>query len=219
MRRILILRTGSFILGMGLAIYAACGIAAQFMRPTFTKADFFRSDSRPSASEENSATTAAKISFDGNVLSDYAALKARKALQTQSNSTNLAATTDAQEAVESTLRKSPINSLAWLIFSVLKAKIGGETSSALKMSYFTGPLPANAIASRIRMVVTTSAIADDDIRLLAPADVRAIFVRHPALETEISATYRLASTPGKKFLLDTIQGVDPKFVTMLRDTP
>jgi microcystin degradation protein MlrC len=214
-------RSANLGLSAVLIIYATSGITAEFMSPAFHTADFFRDGPRLTVTEDNSASTAAFISIDGGILSDYAALKSRQAMEISSADSALREATNrkAQEAARSALLASPINSLMWLILALLKTQMGEPPAGPIKMSYFTGRVSSDALASRIRTIAVTSAAVDEDIRLLAQTDIQAILTRYSRFESSLIATYRQAPPDGKKFLLDTTQVVDPKFSLLLRQYP
>ena len=221
MMRTIWFRTATLALSVVLAAYAISGIFAERMRPAFRTADFFRDETRSTITDDKWSAKVAFVSIDGSILSDYAALKSRQSLETSpdNSASRAAANRQAQDAARSALTVSPVNSSMWLILALLKTQMGEPTAASVKMSYFTGPVGPDALALRIRTLATTSAVVDEDIRLLAQTDVRAVFTRYPRLEPSLAATYRQASPDGKKFLLEATQAADPKFSQLLRQYP
>ena len=221
MMRTIWFRTVTSALSVVLAAYAVSGIFAERMRPPFRIADFFRDETRPTITEDKWSAKVAFVSIDGGILSDYAALKSRQALATSpdNSASRAAANRQAQDAARWALTASPVNSSMWLILALLKTQMDEPTAASLKMSYFTGPVGQDALALRIRTLATTSAVVDEDIRLLAQTDIRTVLTRYPRLEPSLAATYRQAPPDGKKFLLDATQAADPKFSQLLRQYP
>jgi hypothetical protein len=203
-------------LGVVLALYAGSRIAVDLTRSTFRTADLFANGQHP-AIQDNGAL-AALLSFDGDVLSDRAAIKARQAFEPSSSAktARLEVNRDAQNAVTAALSIGPINSAMWLVLGQLKARASEPAVAQLKMSYLTGPLSADALASRIREVVTTPAADDEEIRVLGQSDIRTLLTRHQGYEPALVASYQQATAPGRKFILDTTAIVAPKTNAVLR---
>lgn len=218
MNRVVLFRSVGFGVGATLAVVAALQIVIDITRPQFRTSDFFFDGTRPSTSGTVDSF-AASILARGDVLADTAALGARQALDTANGPNRATANSDAQRGMASALSVSPVNAAAWLVLGQLKAQMGEPAAASVKMSYFTGAIPPNAVSARIRSVVTTSAATDDDIRLLAQSDVRTILTRYAKLEPALAATYRQATPDGKKLLIDTTQAVDPRFSKLLEQYP
>ena len=218
MSDIALFRSVMFATGTALAVYAGAMSLAEATRPAFRASDFFSGGTRPVEQERALSATAAQISFNGDVLADYATAKTRQAIETTALSpADRAATNHAAErALISALAVSPIRSTTWLILGTLKGKLGEPTAGALKMSYLTGSVPLDAAFSRVQTLTTTSAVSDEDIRLLAQSDVRSFLTRQPRFDSGIVAIYVQAIPEGKKFLLDATRAIDPKFSALLQ---
>ena len=218
MNRTVLFRSASLGLGVALAIHAGGQLYAELTRPPFRTTDFFTDAPLPAATDDSGAAIAARIVLKGDILSDHAALKSRQVLHAAPLDpvARTAANAAAQQAVISTLSVAPVNSMSWLVLALLEAQMGEPTAGALKMSYFTGAMPADAASHRLRAVATTSAAGDEDIRLLAQSDVRAVLTANARLKAALAMTYREATPEGKKFLLDATLPVDPKFSAQLR---
>lgn len=201
-----------------LSLYAGSVVAAAWMRSNLSATDLFAGSPLPPLDSDSRSSIAASISWDGSVRSDYAALKANQARLADA-SDRAAINAVAQTAARSALDVSPINPSIWLVLGQLQAQTGDATAGPLKMSYFTGLLSPDAISARLHTTVTTAAIEDEDVRLLAQADVRYLLARGPATDTAFAASYRDATPAGKQFLLDAIQLIDPKRGNSLRPPP
>lgn len=200
-----------------LSLYAGSVIAAAWMRPNLSATDLVSSRlGAPDADIRSSI--AARISWDGSIRSDYAALKANQA-RAAVGSDRPAIIAAARSAAQSALDVSPINPLIWLVLGQLKAQTSDSTTSSLKMSYFTGRLSSDATSARLHTAITTTAIEDEDVRLLAQADTRAILARNPRLDANLVASYRDATPAGQQFFRDAIQLVDPNLGNSLSQLP
>ncbi|MBI5128456.1 MAG: hypothetical protein HZA66_03355 [Rhodopseudomonas palustris] len=201
-------------LGVALALYACSQAVAEFVRPAFRTADFF-TNAKPAP---DSGALAAALSFDSGILSDSAANKAKLALATapSDQADRKEVNRDAQSAVRSALSASPVNSALWLMLGLLESSVDQPSAAALKMSYLTGRLPPEAMATRIRALITTPAAVDEEIKILAQSDLRALLSRGPSYETALTTAYRQATPEGRKFLLDTADSINPRFATSLR---
>lgn len=202
---------------VALAAYAATGLLTDFVRPDFRVSDIFLNKSPP-ADHVSLTGLAAAISSDGELLTNYAATKAADAFQRPSVDPKIRTEQykTAERAAITALKISPIQPALWLALGTLRAQSSEPVAPALKMSYLTGSLPVEMAFFRIRTATSTSAASDEEIRLLALSDVRAVLANRSRFEAPLIATFAQATPPGRSLLLETAQAIDPNFNAVLR---
>ena len=201
-----------------LLLHAATGFYGDLVQPEFRASDLFSGEAPPDKAGLASSRLLASLSFDGDLLANIAAAKAADVLHHPATDAGARANDNkaAQEAVIAALKLSPIRPALWLTLGMLKAQSGEPATSALKMSYFTGAVPIDVVFSRIQTVTSSTAAADEDIKLLAQSDVRTALANRSRYEPLLIATYVQATPQGKSLLLDTAQATDPKFGAVLK---
>ncbi len=126
---------------------------------------------------------------------------------------------NSQEGIVRVLKAAPHHSELWLLLALLqiqhKSK-GRQIIEALKMSYFTAPNDVQLMPLRLYTAARADALSDPDLKELARGDVRLMLTRQPDLKSSILFAYRRGSSLGKMFLEDTVQSIDPEFVSVLR---
>jgi hypothetical protein len=126
---------------------------------------------------------------------------------------------NSQEDVVRVLKAAPHRSELWLLLALLQIqhKSGGrQIIEALKMSYFTAPNDVQLMPLRLYTAARADALSDPDLKELARGDVRLMLTRQPDLKSSVVLAYRHGSSLGKMFLEDTVQSIDPEFVSVLR---
>jgi hypothetical protein len=117
------------------------------------------------------------------------------------------------------LKAAPHNSELWLLLALLQTQGKSEVRQiveALKMSYLTAPSDARLMPLRIYTAALSDALADPDLKEFARGDIRLMVMRQPELRRAVVFAYRRASRLGKSFLEDSVQSIDPSFLTTLR---
>lgn len=211
--RLLVFRAIGFTVAAVLAVAATFGVTAELTRPAFRAADLYAEGARLPVGFNRTAGT---VSLDGDIRADLAARDAMAALTAAPSVDRAELNKAAQADVSAVLATSPANALMWTTLGLLRAQAGEPSGPALKASYLTGAVPQDALARRITTVVTSSAVDDEDIRLLAQADIRSILTRYPRLEPTLIGAYRRAGPSGRNFLIDAAQMVDPRFSRLLK---
>jgi hypothetical protein len=84
------------------------------------------------------------------------------------------------------------------------------------MSYFTAPNDVQMMPLRLYAAAVSSALSDPDLKELARGDVRLMLIRQPDLKPFVLFAYRRGSSLGKTFLENTVQSIDPEFISVLR---
>jgi len=97
---------------------------------------------------------------------------------------------------------------------MLKAEMRESATAVLKMSYLTGAVPVEVAFSRLQAVTSSSAAADEEIRLLAQSDIRS--ASRARFEAPLIAVYVQASPEGKSLLLEATQTINPTFHALLK---
>lgn len=190
-------RTLGIVLATVLMLYAALGLYAN-LAPSAALARF--------------------APLDGDALASRAMDLAEQALERPAldASARRAESLAAQAAITGTLEISPIRPALWLALARLKAQMNQPIVPALKMSYFTGVVPPELALPRLELVTTTEAAADEEIRLLAPSDIRTALQGGSRFEAPLLQIYVQASREGKALLLEATQAINPKFNALLR---
>jgi hypothetical protein len=132
-----------------------------------------------------------------------------------------AAPRHAEYAAKQAVALTPFDSRAWLVLASLTLDHGDPTEAtrALKMAYLTGPNLRELIAFRM-LVATRGTISNEpEIQTLARADFRNILIHRPDLQPAILSAYKTASTPGQRFILETVGDLDPGFAKTLTANP
>jgi hypothetical protein len=211
----MIFRTFGTLTALALATYAAADLAADLVRPAYSIGDVLLNQPAPENKMTSALRVMASISFDGDLLANYAAVEAGEALQRRAGDPSEQPRTAERAAIKA-LEVSPIRPALWLALGMLRARISEPVAPALKMSYLTGSLPTEIAFLRIRTATSTSAAAADEIKLLAGSDVRSVLADRHRFERPLIAAYAHASPAGRSLLLDTSQAVDPQFGALLR---
>jgi hypothetical protein len=103
--------------------------------------------------------------------------------------------------------------------ALLQTQRGSEspqTVEALKMSYFTAPTYAQLMPLRLYTVALSYTLSDPDLKQLALGDVRLMLLRKPDMKAKVLLAYRNGSGPGRAFLENAAQSIDPEFASELR---
>lgn len=217
MKKLILLRAVGLALASILGIAAVLDLTAEVTRAPVRSEVLFMDGARL---PPELTTTASSASLDGDHRSDLAALAALRVLLAQTDTPErIAANKAAQDATISALQVSPVNSLMWLTLGLLRAQLNEPAGQALKVSYLTGALRRDAMLRRVHAVVTTDAVADEEIRLLAQSDIRTILTKYTQLEPGLAAAYRQASPNGKAFVSNATDIIDPRFSRILRQYP
>jgi hypothetical protein len=190
-------------------------LVAEFVRP----APLLSISSISSAPPENQAASAKLAStlmpFRSDLRAEYALALAGQAL----NSKQTVPSEPAQDAVISSLKIGPHDSLMWLVLALLQSRTDANNSrvaESLKMSYLTGQNRADLIPTRLGSVTSGNSLADADLAELARGDVRAILTQLPDQRPTLVADYARASQAGRQFLEAAAKAIDPKFVETFR---
>lgn len=164
------------------------------------------------------ARGAASISFDGDLLANYAATKAAEAFQRPASDAK--SRTEQYKTAEAAgitaLKVSPIRSGLWLALGALRAQSNDPVTPVLKMSYLSGWVPIELAFFRVQAATSTSAASDEEIRLLAQSDIRSLLANRSRFESPLIATYVQATPQGRSLLLEATNAIDPKFSETLR---
>ncbi|MGY3614244.1 hypothetical protein [Bradyrhizobium sp. USDA 10063] len=203
-----------------LIAYAGFSLFADLSRSRLRADDLFTGRFQPEAGTTGFASTllAALFPYDGDFLADHAVAKTAQVLNQPAldPSTRAEDNQVAQDAVVAALRVSPIRPVLWLTLATLKARTNGPVLPALKASYLTGPVSSDVAFMRLQAVTSTSAAADEEIRLLALSDIRSVLSNRSRFEAPLIAAYVQATAAGKTLLMESAQAQDPMFGNLLR---
>jgi len=209
--------------GLGLAAvllaFAGLHLAVQFTRPQMRARDLYNAGPAHADAAAPSAVLTGLAWFDGDYLASYAAILSDAALNRPAPDPpkRIADNAAAQRALAAALDVSPLRPADWLVLGSLKAQAGAATAAPLKLSYLTGAIPADLAYTRLQLVTSTSAAADEEIGLLAQADIRTLLLTNRArYQAPLVAAYVQATPEGRRLLLSATEMVDPKFSAMLK---
>ncbi|QPF87101.1 hypothetical protein IC762_12710 [Bradyrhizobium genosp. L] len=211
MQQLTLLRALGACVAVALATYAGLSFVGDLAQPAFHASDLFLG--RSPAPGAPSAGLAARLSLNGDLLADAAAVKAAKPLGTPGNAED---NTNAQDAVVAALDISPIRPALWLALGQLRTGSSAAVAPALKMSYLTGTVPVEVALARLQAVTSTPAALDEEVKLLAQSDVRATLANGSHFQAPLIGVYVKATAAGKALLLDATRSIDPKFNATLQ---
>ncbi|WP_459606537.1 hypothetical protein [Bradyrhizobium sp. 1.27L] len=188
------------------------------IRPNFRASDLFSAEIPPDKAKLAAAAGLAAMSWDGDLLANYAAAMAADVLKRSSTEAGGRASENkaAQAAVLAALKVSPIRPALWLTLGALQAQSGETVTPAVKMSYLAGAVPIDVSFARIRTVTSSAAANDEEIKLLAQSDMRSALASRSRYEPLLIAAYVEATPQGKSLLLEATKVNDPKFNETLR---
>jgi len=211
--------------GTGIALVllamSAWILGAELARPDL---DFLPAPSLAAgtAALSDRATTAAAIGrIRGALWVDAAITRAtalRAALETDGPPAPAAMIEETRELAARAALHAPHEARAWLLMAAADAEreaFRQRVAAPLKMSYLTGPNEAALMPLRLIVATRSLAITDEELQILAEADVRAILTRKPELKPAITAAYRGASADGRRFLRSAVERVDPRLADSL----
>lgn len=212
------LRVIGILTAIVLALHAGIAFYGDLLRPNFRASDLFSGEIPPEKAKLAAAGGLASVSWDGELLANYAAATAADVLHRPSSEATGKARENkaAQSAVVTALKVSPIRPALWLTLGTLQAQAGEAVTPAVKMSYLTGAVPIDVALSRVRTVTSSAAASDEEIKLLAQSDIRAALANRSRYEPLLVAAYVQANPQGKSLLLETTKVTDPKFNEILR---
>jgi hypothetical protein len=160
--------------------------------------------------------------FRSDLEADLALIAAIRAIQSgreKATAANSSENTLALTRVRQSLSITPCDAELWLALALLQAQRDPRdpvVTEALKMSYFTAPNDARLMPVRLDMATLSDALAYPDVKELVRGDVRLMVTRQPDMRGAVVLAYRRASTLGKAFLEESIQSIDPRFLSTLR---
>lgn len=212
------LRAIGILTAIALALHAGMTFYGDLVRPDFRARDLFSGEIPPDKTKLKAAGSLASFSWDGDLLANYAAAMAADVLHRPSTDASGRASESkaVQAAVVAALKVSPIRPALWLTLGTLQAQAGEAVTPAVKMSYLTGSVPIDAAFSRVRIVTSSAAATDEEIKLLAQSDIRSALANRSRYEPLLIAAYVQATPQGKSLLLETTKVTDPKFNEILR---
>ena len=207
-------RVLAIILFLFVGTISIANLLAEFLRPN-PLALASRSSRTPLPGEISATNLASKIvPFRSDLKADYAQALAGAALHSGARE-GAEEQKDAQNAIRAALGIGPHDAPLWLVLAILQARrsqVDPSIAASLKMSYFTGLNQSALIPIRLEAVTSNNSLNDAELAELARADVRALLTALPDGRKELSGNYQRASEAGKRFLEETVAGIDPKFV-------
>ncbi|GLR98491.1 MULTISPECIES: hypothetical protein [Bradyrhizobium] len=214
----ILLRVIGILTAIVLALHAGIAFYGDLIRPSFRATDLFLGQIPPDKTKLAASAGLASVSWDGDLLANYAAAIAADVLHRPSTEATSKASDNraAQGAVVTALKVSPIRPALWLTLGTLQAQAGEAVTPAVKMSYLTGAVPIDVAFSRVRTVTASAAATDEEIKLLAQSDIRSALANRSRYEPLLIAAYVQATPQGKSLLLETTKVTDPKFNEILR---
>ena len=197
---------------------AMANLVAELLRPAQVPIAT-RASKAPSPDQVSATSLASAIMpFRSDLKADYAQALAGEAIHSQSGALT-DAEKNAQSAIRGALGIGPHDSRLWLVLAVLQARkspVDPLIAESLKMSYLTGPNQSELIPVRLGIVTSNNSLSDSDLSELARGDVRALLMQLSGRRDELLDDYQRASEIGRKFLEESVKGIDPEFAGTLR---
>ncbi|MEZ2144019.1 hypothetical protein AAE026_17315 [Bradyrhizobium sp. DN5] len=122
-------------------------------------------------------------------------------------------------AFSAVLEYSPLRGDVWLMLAALSKQHAAtyDTTSLLKMSYYTAPNALDLIPLRLSVALSTdAAIKEPELRDLIRRDLKVAITGRAALRPAIATAYQSASADGRAFAESSISELDPGYVQKLR---
>jgi len=116
------------------------------------------------------------------------------------------------------IRYAPHDSRLWLLLAAIDFRSGrfNTVSTALKMSYYTGPNTIELMPERLRLALQSNALEDDEFRALVRHDIRLAVMRKAEFMQALVAAYASASLAGKQFVEKSLSELDPVALAVVR---
>lgn len=167
-----------------------------------------------SVAGSNEALISAHQSTREDVATAIVRLKSDKATDPQ----NTDRSTDLN-AYSAVLEYSPLRGDVWLMLAALSKQHAAtyDTTSLLRMSYYTAPNALDLIPLRLSVALgIDAAIKDPELRDLIRRDLKVAITGQTALGPAITAAYQSASADGRAFAESSISELDPSYLHKLR---
>lgn len=122
-------------------------------------------------------------------------------------------------AFSAVLEYSPLRGDAWLMLAALSKQhqTAYDTTSLLKMSYYTAPNALELIPLRLTVALgTDAAVKEPELRDLIRRDLKVAMTGRTALRPAVAAAYQSASADGRALAESSISELDPGYVQKLR---
>jgi hypothetical protein len=122
-------------------------------------------------------------------------------------------------AFSAALQYSPLRGDVWLMLAALSKQHAApyDTTSLLKMSYYTAPNAVELIPLRLSVALgTDAAIKEPELRDLIRRDLKVAVTGRPLLRPAVDAAYQSASADGRALADSSILELDPGYVQKLR---
>jgi hypothetical protein len=117
------------------------------------------------------------------------------------------------------LEYSPLRGDAWLMLAAMSKQYAAsyDTTSLLKMSYYTAPNELDLIPLRLSIALgTDAAVKEPELRDLIRRDLKVAVTRRATLRPAIVAAYQSASADGRAFAENSISELDPSYLQNIR---
>ena len=196
-------------------------LVAEWLRPAAVE---FPTEALSAASEythRDNAATAALIGLVRGDLWTQAAFAYGDMLWNQDKPSPNADTMQYERARVLTQRAityAPHDLRLWLLLAAIDLRfdwLNDSASSALKMSYLTGPNAIRLVPARLLLSVQTRALADSDFRDLVRHDIRISTVHKSELMPAMIAAYNNAPLFGRQFIEKTLAEFDPSMLASI----
>jgi hypothetical protein len=84
------------------------------------------------------------------------------------------------------------------------------------MSFLTAPNDVSLIPSRLRIALSTDALAEPDLKELCRGNVRSILIHRADLREALLENYRHGTVTGRAAFREMVQDIDPGFIARLQ---
>jgi hypothetical protein len=176
-----------------------------------------------SASERDRATRAAELSLVRGDLWAQAAIALSPDYPMQSVETaKTAPSTEraqvARAAAEKAATLAPHDARIWLLLASQDCLLHREASSALKMSYYTGPSEIVLMPPRLLVATCSDVTNDSELQTLVTGELRFIVTHEQYPKPAIVAAYKNATPSGRRFIEAVVGDLDSGLMATIRAT-
>lgn len=126
---------------------------------------------------------------------------------------------DIKALTEQAIAYAPYDSRLWLLFAANYFRfdwLNERTTSALRMSFYTGSNLMAVVPERLVLATQSRALQDDDFRELVRHDIQIVLTHRSELMSALTDAYNKAPPAGRQFIEKTLVELDPSALASIR---
>jgi hypothetical protein len=160
--------------------------------------------------------------LDPSIVTDLALKAAGAALDSDANADRaprLLRHEYAQQLVVRALGERPIQPKLWLLRAALLNRVDPDDArsvASVKMAYFTSSFTGDIALDRLRAALQLAKLNDPELGDLVRADIAALLLQRPDLQSALIESYRTASATGQILMLRVVADLKPELLPALR---